>query len=323
MRVLIVLACFAAAAVLGGCGGGGGGGGGGLAAAASSSQAPVSETSQPPTGGTPSVPVTEPPSGPPTLGPGFAYTYKTVPHAVFSATAAADLLPLLNLPENAGFIYVGSTSDGQNAVLRKGNVPAYAFELGTDMIQEGLRGYVQYAGFLNGPTLYGKPTSEPAGLIYGYAVLNLGTIPPTPADQVLARLNTLGQVGGCLTLSDPIYGALVRGRVEPSPAICTFEAMRLPASADEYLSLLNSQGARGFAHAFTSFGDSFWFKDMTQQVRYDYYIVDRPATDVQTLAQMTQEGAKGALPWSSTYYPGKVIYRLVTNCTRPWICGGG
>ncbi|MBT2301386.1 hypothetical protein J7E70_13030 [Variovorax paradoxus] len=240
---------------------------------------------------------------------------------MFSATAAADLLPLLNLPENAGFAYSGSTSTGE-AVLRKGNVPAYTFEIGTDVIAEGLRGYVPYASFLNGPELYGKPTSEPADLAYWYAGLTLGSIPVTPTDQVLERLNTVGQNGYCLIVNDRVYGDMVRRRVEPSPAVCTFEATLPPSSDDDYLRLLNSQGARGFKNTFTYFGVMFWLKDTTQQVRYDYYFVDRATTENQSMAQLIQEGATGALPWGLSSATKTIFYR-VTNCTRPWICGRG
>jgi hypothetical protein len=95
----------------------------------------------------------------------------------------------------------------------------------------------------------------------------------------LNELNALGSAGYCRL----IMPNLVIRRIEASPANCTFEIRNFTSGAlEDYLTVLNSQGAKGYAPSTNISGVQFWVKDTMQQVTYDYYALDRQHTNTPT-----------------------------------------
>jgi hypothetical protein len=247
------------------------------------------------------------------------YTYKFAPGEILSPTAADDVLATLRLPEFAGFLWIGSSLDGQKLLYRKGAVPAFTYELGTntDLFQMGARGFLGMGEFLRtSKQLFGKPSADSAS--YQYAS-HSDPFSTAPAD-FLNELNAAGSFGFCRLMSSN----LLMRRNEASPANCTFEVLNYTSGALEaYLDVLNSQGAKGYEPSTNIFGTQYWVKDTTQQVTYYYYALDMPNTDIERLNQANAEGAKGAIGWvGALSFRDKTIYRRATNCSRWWLCGG-
>ncbi|MGO4395386.1 hypothetical protein AB4Z46_28925 [Variovorax sp. M-6] len=232
----------------------------------------------------------------------------------------------LRTPELAGYRYWGDSYNGVifEMIFIKGRGTAYTFELGNDDAFERGRGFLLESMFLYQPSLYSRATAD-AAVTYDVVPISLGApSAPTPVDALLAQLNVNGPDGYCVfggggvALPDT---PLLR-RNEASHAVCNFEYVPYTApTADGQLAILNAQGARGYIPVLSSYGHMFWRKDMTQQATFEYYVVDRPASNLDWLDQLNREGATGALRYSGVSIPGKSVYRRIKDCTRPWLCG--
>jgi hypothetical protein len=337
VKLLAALCCVV---VLGACGGGGGGGGGGgvplialappAAADPAAQNPPVQappDTAPGPGGGTDPIdkpgPVTGPKPGSITQ---FSYKSANVGAGLspFDPTMRDKVFALLNTPALAEHTYTGRY-----------------YQTSGNGIYEKAAGYGSYQWSVSVPLTAGVPASDwltmnwiydsvsPFQYIYGRPLLSAANYSYAPiassmsdtAETVVAKFNQHGPNGYC-RLYGFTFGDYKLMSEDGSGLRCSYAigATSMFNTLSDYLKELNTQGAAGFVPMLIFNATYIYRKIDSMEASYFYYAVDTKADEAEFLAQLNEEGAKGARLQETIAGVQKSIYRIDTNCNRQWPC---
>jgi hypothetical protein len=160
---------------------------------------------------------------------------------------------------------------------------------------------------------------------------------PSTLAEYLAQANAQGalgyrHVGGLLAgpTTNTVRGYGVYERHLQSSSTFVYENLSAPDTEAEYLTRLNAQGARGFRFlgrrhevglSTIKQDDNMLFeRDKSQAVRITYWALPLPGDVFGLLAQVNEEGAKGAMLHGSVSLAGgpyRVLYYRVEGCNGP------
>ncbi|MEK6349144.1 MAG: hypothetical protein V4764_16795 [Burkholderia sp.] len=254
--------------------------------------------------------------------------------ALTPAADAASFLTQLNAEGAKGFRYVGDeffSGDGttlHSIYVNDGSAGTYTYELPAtqttqsaylaQMNSEGARGF-RYDSDLTYGTLYRHDGSSAT---YSYQFQSNNA---SPAD-FLAQANTQGQSGYWFVGPYFIGGAFLNlyAKNGASSATYAYEAPAAPATASDFVTQANAEGARGFRAKGTQvFGGSsatVYVKDQTQSPTFTYQTVAPQTTSAAFVTQSNTLGAQGNGYFSDMAFgtsPSSIVsvYFVPKNCT--------
>lgn len=254
--------------------------------------------------------------------------------ALTSAGDAPSFLTQLNAEGAKGFRYVGDeffSGDGttlHSIYVNDGSAATYTYELpATQTTQsaylaqlnsEGARGF-RYDSDLTYGTLYRNDSSSAT---YSYQFQSNNA---SPAD-FLVQANAQGQAGYWFVGPTSIGGAFLNlyAKNGASSATYAYEAPAAPASASDFVTQANAEGARGFrakgTQVFGSSSATVYVKDQTQSPTFTYQTATPQTTSAAFITQSNTLGAQGNAYFSDMAFGGSAasivsVYFVPKNCT--------
>ncbi|MBB3177941.1 hypothetical protein [Variovorax sp. Sphag1AA] len=228
---------------------------------------------------------------------------------------ARKVLAALATPELIGYEYLPLQSP---IYVKADPGVAYTYWLGsrTEMNSIDSQTEIVSAAFDGtGPVVFRRPVVSET-FVYETTLVDI-----QPLDQFVARMNAAGVNGFCSVIDMNGYTLKLRRRVEANPASCDFTewATDHPVGDDEYFQKISAYGAAGFKPLF----NGYYVRDITQNARYTYEVVDQPETMTpeERVAIYNKMGATGALAYTALPVTKKAVYRRTFDCPRRWFCG--
>ncbi|OEZ27746.1 hypothetical protein AO062_26490 [Variovorax boronicumulans] len=243
----------------------------------------------------------------------------------------ATVLGLLNSPEFVGYYYAGFlNSQTGNGIFAKSSLESsyvWTFDKAAPPNGEAAASFLPMMFFpgqggAGVQYLYGRP-----GTAATYESMPIDADWFGASADVLARLNAMGAQGYCRQSGEWDAPKMALIRQQGASDRCAYEFKAFPRDVmSDSLETLNAMGDRGFV-PFTSVASrgTYYVKVSNDSTTYYYYVVDAVmSSDVDWLAQLNTEGAKGGAQYAfvaaSGSTPAKRVFRIATQCTRTWLC---
>ncbi|MBN3723153.1 hypothetical protein [Burkholderia sp. Ac-20379] len=254
--------------------------------------------------------------------------------ALTPANDAASFLTQLNAEGAKGFRYVGDeffsgdASSQHSIYVNDGSASTYTYELPVtqttqsaylaQMNAEGARGF-RYDSDLTYGTLY---RNDGSSATYSYQFQSNSA---SPAD-FLVQANAQGQSGYWFVGPYFIGGAFLNlyAKNGASGATYAYEAPAESASASDFVTQANAEGARGFrakgTQVFGSSSATVYVKDQTQSPTFTYQAVTQQLTSAGFVTQSNTLGAQGNAYFSDMAFGASTasivsVYFVPKNCT--------